>query len=64
MSYKKLQVQNNNGIVLQAVSGQNETNLVYKNEYQEGDKIVLDVEEVDTFYYVQFDDVKQFKLMM
>lgn len=58
MSYIKLQVQNNNGIVLQEVCGQNEINLVYKNEYREGDKIVLEVEELDAFYYVQFDDAK------
>lgn len=58
MSYIKLQIQNSTGEVLQENSGQNEVNLVYKSEYQEGDRIVLDIEEVNTFYYIQFDDAK------
>lgn len=58
MSYIKLQIQNKEREVLQEVYGQDEVNLVYKREYQEGDRIVLDVEEVNTFYYVQFDDAK------
>lgn len=46
------------GDILQKSNGQDEVNLVYKGEYQEGDQIVLEVEELDTFYYVQFDDAK------
>ena len=58
MSYINLQILNVCGDVLQNVSGQDEVNLVYKGEYQEGDRIVLEVEELETFYYVQFDDAK------
>ena len=58
MSYISMQIQNKEGDILQQVIGENEINLVYKSEYQEGDQIVLEVEEVNTFYYVQFDDAK------
>ena len=58
MSYIKLQIQNKEYEVLQEVYGQDEVNLVYKAEYQEGDRIVLNVEKVNAFYYMQFDDAK------
>lgn len=58
MSCINLQILNRCGDILQNASGQDEVNLVYKGEYQEGDRIVLEVEGLDTFYYVQFDDAK------
>lgn len=58
MSYIKLQVLNKNGENLKEVCGEDEANLVYLEEYQEGDRIVLDVEEANSFYYVQLDDAK------
>ena len=58
MSNICLQIQNKDGEIIQQAIGQDEVNLVYRNEYQEGDQVVLEVEEVDSFYYVQFDDAK------
>ena len=58
MSYIKLQVLNKNGEILKEVCGEDEANFVYLEEYQEGDRIVLDVEEANSFYYVQLDDAK------
>lgn len=58
MSYIKLQILNKTGNVLKETCGNDEVNLVYHDEYQEGDRIVLDIEEVDSFYYVQLDDAK------
>lgn len=58
MSKIILQIQNKNGDILQQSCGLNEVNLVYNKEYQEGDQIVLEVEEVNAFYYIQFDDAK------
>lgn len=64
MSYIYLQIQNKNGDILQQSCGLDEINLVYRSEYQEGDQIVLEVEEVDSFYYVQFDDAKGKSLVL
>lgn len=58
MSYINLYIQDRNKKILSRVHGQNEVNLFYEKEYQEGDQIVLEVDDVDTFYYVQFDDAK------
>lgn len=58
MSFINLYIQNRNKEILCRVHGQNEVNLFYEKEYQEGDQIVLEIENVDTFYYVQFDDAK------
>lgn len=58
MSDIKLQILNKNGVVLKEVCGDDEANLVYLEEYQEGDKIVLDVEKQNEFYNIQFDDAK------
>lgn len=58
MSYIKLQILNKNEDVLKESCGANEVNLVYHGKYQEGDRIVLEVDELNTFYYVQFDDAK------
>ena len=58
MSYIKLQILDQNGNVLKEICENDEANLVYLEEYQEGDRIVLDVEEANSFYYVQLDDAK------
>ena len=58
MSYIDLQILNKYGDVLKKVSGHDEVNLIYNGEYQEGDQIILEVEELETLYYIQFDDAK------
>ena len=58
MAQISLKILNQAGEVLAEKTGADELGLVYKGEYQEGDHIVLDVEEVNTFYYVQLDDAK------
>lgn len=58
MSYISLQIQNKDGNILKESNGLTEVNLVYNGEYQEGDQIVLEIGEVDTFYYIQLDDAK------
>lgn len=58
MSYIKLKILNNEGKVLKETQAENEVNLVYQGNYQDGDRIVLEVEDLNTFYYVQFDDAK------
>ena len=58
MAYISLSIRNRNGEVLAQADGQNEVNLVYKNEYREGDRIVLEADETNAHYYVQFDDAK------
>lgn len=54
----KLQILNKNHEILKEVSGEREMNLVYEKEYQEGDSFFLEVDEIDCFYHVQFDDAK------
>lgn len=63
MSKIDLQIRNKSGDILQKATGQDEVNLVYQNEYLEGDHIVLEVEEQNILYYVQFDDAKEKSLM-
>lgn len=58
MAQINLKILNESGNVQAEVNGVNEVNLVYLSRYQEGDKIVLEVDETNTFYYVQFDDAK------
>ena len=58
MSSIKLQILSDSGVILKETCGNDEVNLVYQQEYQEGDKIVLEVEDLHTFYYIQFDDAK------
>lgn len=53
-----LKIINEDGNIVAHACGDNEVNLVYRARYQEGDKIVLEVDENNTFYYVQFDDAK------
>lgn len=58
MSRISIQVVSKAGEVLAKEEGRNEANLVYKAEYAEGDKILVEVEQVDTFYHVRFDESK------
>lgn len=58
MSYIKLQILNSEGMILKETQAVNEVNLVYQEVYQEGDKIVLEVEKPQEFYYLQLDDAK------
>jgi hypothetical protein len=53
-----LKVLDKDGNILCEKSGKDEVVMVYAGEYQEGDCCELEVDEVNTFYYVQFDDVK------
>ncbi len=53
-----LKIQNKDGVLLKEACGDNEVNLCYRGTYEEGDNITLEVEETNTFYYVQFDDAK------
>ena len=53
-----LKVLDKDGNILCEKSGKDEVVMVYAGEYQEGDCFELEVDEVNTFYYVQFDDVK------
>ena len=46
MSHICLQIRNKEGKILKQSCGTDEINLVYKSEYQNGDQIVLEVEEV------------------
>lgn len=58
MSHISLKILNKLGDVLSETQGEDEINLVYRKEYTEGDKILLEVETINTFYYIQFDDAK------
>lgn len=58
MAQVNLKIINVDGQVLQQSEGNDEVNLVYKSEYRKGDRIVLTVDEINTFYYIQFDDAK------
>lgn len=58
MANINLKITNSEGMELALSSGKDEVNLVYSQEYREGDQIVLEVDEVNTFYYIQFDDAK------
>lgn len=58
MAQISLKILDANGAVLAEKCGNDEVVMVYLAEYQEGDHIQMKVDEVNTFYYVQFDDVK------
>lgn len=49
--------------ILSENTGENEVNLVYCAEYQEGDSIVLETDEINTLYHVQLDDAKEKSLV-
>lgn len=58
MSQITLKIMNQDGVVLAENTGNDEVNLAYLAEYQQGDNIALEAEEYNAFYYVQFDDAK------
>ena len=58
MAFISIKVLNKDNMVLGEKSGEQEVNLVYFGEYQEGDKIVVEVNEVNTFYHLMLDDAK------
>lgn len=58
MAKVSLNVLNNDGVVLKRCEGENEVNLLYLAEYHEGDRILLEIDEANTYYYIQFDDTK------
>ena len=58
MAQITLKVLDKDSNILNVKTGKDELVMVYMGEYQEGDRIELEVDEVNTYYYVQFDDVK------
>lgn len=51
-----LKIKNGCGEVIAEAAGTEYVNLVYKNEYLEGDAIVFGTDRIDTFYVIQLDD--------
>ena len=58
MANMKLKVVDKNGNVLCEKSGEDEVNLVFLSEYGEGDQILVETDEVNTFYHIRLDDAK------
>ena len=58
MANISLKILNKEGEILAGACGQDEVNLFYRAEYQEGDSILLETDEINCQYYVQFDDAK------
>lgn len=56
MGQIEIKVVNAKGETLGDVSGQQEAALVYRAAYGEGDKIVVETEEKNTFFWVQLDE--------
>lgn len=54
----RLKILNKNDEILKEALGKKEVNLVYENEYQEGDYFLIEAEDVNCFYYMQLDDAK------
>lgn len=52
----KLSILNSENKVIAQCVGDNEINLVYKENYNEGDKIVVEVSGVNKFYWLQIDE--------
>lgn len=51
----KLSILNSeNNVIIQSLWN-NEINILYKENYNEGDKIVVEVSEKNTFYWLQVD---------
>ena len=44
---------------LAVAKGEDEVSLVYSSAYQEGDTIVVEIDEKNQFYWLQLDDAKQ-----
>ena len=58
MSQISIKIANSDFKVLAVNRGENEANLVYTAEYREGDRILVEIEEPDQFYWLQLDDGK------
>ena len=58
MAAIQLKIINSDGAVLAEKSGSHEVNLLYKAEYLPGDKILLEVDEVNCYYFVQLDETR------
>ena len=58
MAQITLKVLNVAGEVLCESTAKDEVNMVYQAEYQEGDKLVVEFDEVNTYYHLQLDDAK------
>lgn len=52
----ELKVVDNNGNIKASEKGEGAVNLVFREEYQEGDCIVISVEKKDCFFHIQVDD--------
>lgn len=46
------------GLILSQKEGIDEVNLLYVEEYREGDRIVLEVSETNAYYHVQLDETR------
>ena len=53
-----IKILNKDGRILDQKEGTDEVNLLYLEEYREGDRIVLEVSETNTYYYVQLDETR------
>lgn len=53
-----IKIFNKEGKNLAVSRGEEEANLVYSAEYEEGDRIGLEVSEIPAFYWLQLDDAK------
>lgn len=51
-----IKIMDSHGKTLAAKRDEDEVNLVYSTEYQEGDQICVEVEEKNEFYWLTFDD--------
>lgn len=58
MAQLVLKIVDKDNNILMEKSGTDELVMVYRGEYQEGDRIELETDEINAFYYIQFDDVK------
>lgn len=58
MSQLCLKIADKNNEIRQEASRENELTLVYRGEYEEGDRIILEIEEAPAFYHIQLDDAK------
>ena len=58
MSQISIKILNSDWKVLAVNRGEDEVNLVYAAEYREGDRIMVEIEEPEQFYWLQLDDAK------
>lgn len=58
MSKISVKIVNREGMTLAEKQGDNEVNLVYLAEYQEGDCIIVEAEDCPNYFHMQLDDAK------